>query len=54
LYTKDEIQSGVKVREMAGDFPLEFALNKGKELEKIIGRSITDNFVNKIINDLIE
>jgi hypothetical protein len=44
----------MRVRETTGDFPLEFAINEGKRLEEILGESVTDNFVNKIIEDLIE
>lgn len=50
LYTKQEIRSGVQVKETPTDFPLK---NNSRLLQTIIGGDVTEEFVNRIIKDLI-
>ena len=52
LFTKEEIQSGVDVKETSQDFPI-YLFNNTKKLYEIIGGEVTIPFVNGVIDHLL-
>lgn len=54
VFTREEIESNVDVRERADDYPTIFLYNNAKILYDIIGEEVSISFINKTINDLIK